>query len=232
MLTNFSVSVPKRILITRKTGGDVSVRSFASEHGVELIEQSFIYTSSVRGLDIPKTDWIFFSSPTAVNLFVETYPSHVTGKKLAALGPATARSLESHHLPVTFTGNPDITPPANGKSFGKFIDANEIVLFPISQISRKSASFSLGEQQKVELITYTTEPLGKDVAAADIILFTSPSNLKGFLLKNDVPDKAILLCYGETTAAEIKTLDLSNELINLRSTDQKKLVEVIKRLIV
>ena len=88
----------KIILVTRFLRSGSAIRQWADQNQYQLIEKPFIKTVAVTGLIIPPTDWIFFSSPQGVQLYLDNYP--VKAKKIAALSEGTALELEGNVILV------------------------------------------------------------------------------------------------------------------------------------
>ena len=216
----------KNILITRELSTSSSIRQWAADHNLHLIEKSFIETVAVTGLEIPKTDWIFFSSPRGAELYLAIYP--INAKKIAALAEGTAEQLTELGYKPNFTGNSGESTRQIGQQFFAEINPTETVLFPLSDISRRAVSSQKGDHTIIELITYKTQLVSEKLAQQpDIILFTSPSNVDGFLLTNKVTPQTHMLAIGETTADHLRSLDFANVHVS-KSTDEKALIKTLE----
>jgi uroporphyrinogen-III synthase len=219
------------ILISRQPKADSSLRHFADSNGLTLVEQSFIETKAILNLSIPETNWVFFSSPSGARLFLENY--QLNHQKIAVLGPGTQRTLTDLGKKVHYTGPAHLSPAEIGKDFLKQIQPNEKVLFPLSQISRKSVSGQFPDENKVEIVTYETleNSLKLDVVPA-IIIFTSPSNIDGFLQENSLDPNTKLICLGETSHNYLKQLGIPNQIIEAGSLEEdwlKAINQLIKQ---
>jgi hydroxymethylbilane synthase len=224
-----TVTTEKSILITRELRPGSLIRQWANETKIQLTEMSFIETVSVTGLSIPETDWIFFSSPQSANLYFETYP--LKAKKIAALSEGTADALLQLGHPTSFTGDSSKATKQIGTDFFNQVKSSELVLFPLSDISKKQVSAQKGNHTIIELITYKTAlvPI-KLQHEQQVILFTSPSNVDGFLLKNQLTEKTGILAIGETTASRLRELGFDKITVS-ESTNEKALVKALQALI-
>lgn len=221
----------KHLLITRDARPLSSLAEYAKLRNLRITETSFIDTTAVPGHEIPPCQWLFFSSPRGAMAFFGAYSDQLRGdEKVAVLGPATAKVLTEQGVLCDFIGDVDASPEETAEAFAKVL-GDETVLFPISQISRKSVSQLLASNQVIELVAYTTTPLHKKVDDADIYLITSPSNLEGYLLENSFPEHAEIICYGNTTDDAIQKLGLSNPTHNIHSTDEKKVIDCLESII-
>jgi len=108
---------------------------------------------------------------------------------------------------------------------------DESVLFPLSDISKKNVSAQNTGHKVIELITYKTasiaEKINEDLA---IVLFTSPSNVDGYLQKNKIAAGTRILAIGETTRDHLNTLGFSKITVS-ESTNEKQLVKALKTLL-
>lgn len=219
----------KSILVTRSLKDDSLIRKWAAEKSIELIEKSFIETVAVTGLTIPITDWIFFSSPQSVNLYFAHYK--LAAKKVAALSNGTAAELSNNNVKADFIGSDSKTTKEIGRDFFNQINSTETVLFPLSDISKKNISSQTKTDTVIELITYKTALVSDKLNdIPGIILFTSPSNVDGFLLSNKPELKTQILAIGETTAARLRELGMKDILVS-DSTNEKELVKALRGLI-
>lgn len=223
------MEVKKTILVTRELRSDALIRQWALERNFHLIAQAFIETVAVTGLEIPETDWIFFSSPQSVELYFAHYP--LKAKKIAALSEGTAHALLQLRQTPSFVGNPNKVTKQIGQDFFAQLAADEAVLFPLSDISKRQIS-SQGTQQRIhELVTYRTALKGIRLPQTPaVILFTSPSNVDGYLLQNKISTASHLLAIGHTTADHLKHLGYTRVTVS-ESTQEKMLIRGLESLL-
>ena len=166
-----------------------------------MVGVSFIQTVKRPNLFYPETDWVFFSSPQSIRYYLEDHPV-VPKRKYGVVGKRSTEILTQYGLIVNFVAKGNDT-QQSAKGFVEVLQ-DETVLFPSSNISLKTFEQFVPEHQKVSLVTYDTNEVGKKVEEAfGAILFTSPSNVRGYFLKNDsLPSKVIAL--GKKTMQEIK----------------------------
>lgn len=219
----------KRILITRNLSPDSVFFSWAEQHQIDILHQPFIKFEAVTGLQIPDTEWIFFSSPAGAKLYFENY--EVRANHVAALSSGTAKEIKKHGLVPDFTGSADKDPVEIGEAFFSLLDRRETVLFPLSNISKKSVS-SLSDNARItELITYKTSLDPKHIAEApDAIVFTSPSNVLGFLVNNEISPSTKIIAIGKTTEKQLRGLGF-NEIYVPTSTNETDVMALLAELI-
>jgi uroporphyrinogen-III synthase len=81
----------------------------------------------------------------------------------------------------------------------KELVGNKIVLFPQSSISNRSIPSVFPAEQIKEISIYKTATYPKIISNCDYYVFTSPSNVDGFLIENKFPSTAKIIAWGKTT---------------------------------
>lgn len=214
----------KTLLITNSRKKHDRLNDWCQKNSFTLISQSFIQIQSIPDLTIPDTEWIFFSSPNSVNSFFENYA--LSAQKIAVYGKGTEEILNSFGYQADFIG-PNTT---DAKKIAEELEqiVNGRILFPISQRSRRSIIKHIKQCEVVPLITYHTQTVAKKLDRSPaVILFTSPSNIEGFLLANKIEKDQILVSMGDTTAAALNQFAPNNKCYNLKSADIDKLIDLL-----
>lgn len=146
----------------------------------------------------PNTDWVFFSSKNAVKSFFKL-GYNIDNKQLGCIGKGTAKELFSYVNHVDFVGdNVDIKTTA--LEFSEIL-GNDTCLFPISNISKRTVQKACkNKHQAFDLIVYETKV--KDAisaATADVMIFTSPSNVKSYFSKYKIASGLKIIAMGPST---------------------------------
>lgn len=223
------MSKDKTILITREAELAPNLSKWCRENNIDLITRPFIKTEPLAQVDIPKTEWVFFSSPRGLNAYLKLHK--IKADKIGVFGPGTLRELKEHNLQADFIGYSGDTPALVGEKFNATVRSNERVLFPISDRSKKSVLSELNPQKVVERITYTTNFIGYRMdTPPDIILFTSPSNIDGYLMENQINEKTLLIAMGKTTEKVLNKRFEKNQVIVLDKPEEKAIVDLIQSL--
>jgi uroporphyrinogen-III synthase len=219
----------KTILITRDLPGRSAFFPWAQKNRFGLIHRPFIAFTPIASLAIPETDWIFFSSPASVKLYDENYV--LKAKKIAALSNGTADALEKRGIQQHFVGDNKKSPAEIGKEFLTQVPTNQSILFPLSDISKKNVSSQFTTHKIIELVTYETKLASKRIEVPlNIIVFTSPSNVCGFLAKNRVNESTNVVAIGKTTEKELNDFGIEN--VHLpASTDEQDVVSLLSKLV-
>jgi len=190
-------------------------------------------------------DWVVFTSANAVERFVAALPDvRVLGTvRLAAVGAATAGALARHHLVpdlvpeqataeglVAAMGRTGTAPAVTGvgTAAGGGVGAPRgTVLFPRAVEARPVLAAGLRQAgfEVTEVVAYRTVRAGPhdgvtaeavdDALGADVVTFTSPSTVSGFLALADgraLPP--VVACIGPVTADAARGAGLSVDVVS------------------
>lgn len=166
-----------------------------------LLAHSFLSFSALPfNIEAPY-DIIFFGSPRAVIYFKNQrdIPKHA---KTACIGRKTAELLTQLNHPPAFIGDNSGNPSEVAFKFKNWAGDNHI-LFPVSNLSLQTISGQFREQQKQVIEVYETLIKGHKIPHCDVYVFTSPSNVRGFLLKNEIKPNATVISWGKSTSKEL-----------------------------
>ena len=227
----------RRILVTRarKQASALSFRLAAL--GAEVIELPAIEITQSpdhrKALEeavgcVHEYDWAIFTSVNGVSLFFDRWrtlgarPDSLNGLKLAAIGPETAKTIESYGFPVSVTAS---TYTAEGllDSLTALDMQGARVMLPRAEGSRPVLLAGLTKMGATvdEFLTYSASgPQRKPVQAierlrsgeVDIATFASSSTVKNLvqMLEGDVAPlkNTCVACIGPVTAATAEELGL------------------------
>lgn len=214
----------KKVLFT---GSNFELNSQVESLGFQLINQRFIETRNIPfQIDITQFDWIFFSSREAVHSFYSNI--NTTGKcLLGAVGKGTAEAI-SMYAAASFIGKSTNTSEV-GQAFAEHIGDSK-VLFPCSTISKQTIQSHLSPAQFENLVCYETVWIDKKIELPTIAIFSSPSNVDGYLLSNSLEGIQKIIVYGPTTAQHIQNLGFSVDII-LQEINESAIIDAIKKAI-
>ena len=194
----------KSIFISKNASEIEPYRSQLEELGYSVINHSFLSFSSVEfdsDSHQGEYDVIFFGSPRAV-IYFKASQAIPDNKLIACVGGKTAELLESLGHEVAFVGKKSGEPKFVAEEFKVWLN-DKRVLFPVSDRSLRTISSLIPEDQKEELVVYSTEVKGKLIKECDVYVFTSPSNVEGFLMENEIPETASIIAWGKSTEATL-----------------------------
>lgn len=204
-----------KIFISKSiTAEDHWAKSLMDE-GHEVLGTSCIETQRIKIEKVPISDWTFFSSAQGVIHFLEQQP--ISSTFIGVMGEGTLKALKKFGLSADFIGQSS-DPETVGKDFSSVLKSNQSILFPASLISKQNIAKQIVGHTLLSLPCYQTLPKANKVGPHDLYLFTSPSNVDGFLLGQPLPD-AILVAYGPTTEAYLKEKGAANVTVLQQITD-------------
>jgi hydroxymethylbilane synthase len=194
---------PCKIFITRNLQAHHLFSSSLKAQGFEVHGISLITFNTIAMKNMPQTDWIFFSSKHAVENFFKQKPI-IAHQKFGAIGKSTADAIRKFGKRAEFIGQSTDT-----KTIGKQFAAragSATVLFPIAKGSLRSVqSQFIKKEQTIDINVYETiEHNDAQLPVADILIFTSPSNVNAFFKENKVETHHQIIAMGGATEAELR----------------------------
>ncbi|MGB0413256.1 MAG: uroporphyrinogen-III C-methyltransferase [Coraliomargarita sp.] len=225
----------KRVVVTRAREQAGQLTEMLEAQGAEVLELPFIKvephydpnTLTEVFAEMAVYEWIVFTSANGVKTFFDLFYKAYQDirclgpMRIAAVGAATAREIEKHHLKV------DLIPPkANADALAtKFIEDEGVesvkMLIVTGNQNRETLVKRLEEEGRAIVDTlplYKTSKtdLSKEPAAerfrkegADAVLFTSSSTVKSFVHQQDalaIENEATQPAYGSIGPLTSKTL--------------------------
>lgn len=213
------------LLITKNLSELTDLVSFCETHQIELVAQSFIDFELIESKIPADIQVLFFGSKRAAHFFLlqSEIPStcHV-----ACIGETTKIQLEKMGIQVSFWGTEAGNPDLVAQELKTWLQGRKLHI-PLSDVSNRSMAKVLPADQVMEIPVYrTVQQAIKLPNTPNIIAFTSPSNLAGYLLKNEIPTDATLIVWGKTTALALTQLGFEANYVLTYSTE-KELVEYL-----
>ena len=201
----------------------VAVSDALKKSGFSITQQSLIETTAIPFESrLPECDWIFFSSKNAARFFFASTPQ-IGNQKIAAIGKGTA-SIVEQVIPVDFIGRQnDIAEVA--KEFAAIAGKGKI-LFPQSALSLRTVQSAFPVTQIIDLVCYETKSILREIQSHDIYVFTSPSNVASFFMKNTINGATGIIAYGRGTSLALKNKGVS-EVIVPQSLENNDLLNTI-----
>ena len=198
----------KRIFISKNESEVQELAKNLAEENKSLIAHSFLSFEQEEFTIEKNYEVLFFSSPRAV-VFFKTRYEIPKNKLIACTGNTTRVLLASFGVKVDFWSN---NPGKIKQLATDFKDwcGKKNVLFPLSNISKKTVSSLFDEDQKEELVVYKTVIKGKKIEPCDKYVFTSPSNVRGFFMENNLSKDVKVISWGESTSEELRKVGVSN----------------------
>lgn len=193
----------KRVFISRHLSEKSDFKLTLEQEGIEVIGVSMVHFEPTFVSDLPFGDWLFFSSGQAVKFFFSSTTLQNFSGKIGVMGTGTLKILREFDKNADFIGN---GAPENVAKDFLVMALGKKVVFPIASNSKRTIQQMLkGQIQAIDLEIYHNEPKGvKLVPNIDILVFTSPLNVQGYLMENEITTGHHLVAIGNSTAGEIR----------------------------
>jgi hydroxymethylbilane synthase len=217
---------PTSVLITRDLKEDSFFKNVLQGNGYEVNGISFIETKKIAIANVPQSDWVFFASSNAVDHFFEQNVELKPKTKFGVIGKSTEQELKKHNRNAAFVGSiPDTK--VIGKKFAKAV-GNETVLFPQAKGGLRTIQQQFEDATKLtDLVVYeTVKKENAKMPNAEILVFTSPSNVESYFEKGKVNDKQKVIAIGKSTEKKLQELGVINCILPA-SFDEVGLAEAV-----
>lgn len=195
--------MPQSVFITRELSEQSYFRRAIEKHKITIDARSLIRTVPViNKLDsyiLKHVDWIFFSSKNAVEYFFELKPALPKDVKFGVMGSGSEEMLRKKGYFTEYVGESTDTAEV-AADFAELVKG-KTVLFPGAEGSLRSIQQGMSADTKViDLPVYETV-LEEDVEAsgADVLVFTSPSNVDAYFAENLLDPYQKVVAIGKST---------------------------------
>jgi hydroxymethylbilane synthase len=217
---------PVPVLITRDLSEDSFFRKTLEGNGYKVSGISFIETRKVGFEKIPLTDWVFFASSTAVDHFFAQDPELKPKVKFGVIGKSTELSLKKYNRNAAFVGSVNDTKVV-GKKFAKSVGA-ETVLFPQAKGGLRTIQQQFEDASRLtDLVVYeTVKKENAEMPEAEVLVFTSPSNVESYFEKGKVKSEQKIVAIGESTQKKLRSLGVIDCVLPV-SFDEVGLAEAV-----
>lgn len=241
-----------RILVTRPKNRPSVMAEKLRTLGAEVIELPSVKTVAKKDqgqlaealTHISEYKWLVFTSPYGAEVFFDELRAQkidvrrLGDVKIAAIGPATARALESRGLitdlmPEIYSGE------MLGKELAELCQKGDKVLLARAEIGSEDLTRELKDQQVTDVPIYETQYVNQetvdikklaDEGKLSCVTFTSASTVRGFAKTSEGTDmtKIKAACIGHQTAAAAEALGMKTYIAEKATMDS--LTELIEKL--
>ncbi len=198
-----------KIFVSKKIDADSLFNKAFLGQDVEVIGEALIAFKGIDFTDVPKSDWIFFTSRNSARFFFKKNPD-ISGRKVACVGSGTYQEVVKHVSKIDFVGN-DVDVRKVGKAFAKEV-GNGLALFPVSNITRRTIQqYFANPLQALDFPTYETlEKVEFDIPFCNVLVMTSPSSVRAYFSKYPLQENQKVVAMGPTTAKELELFGVRN----------------------
>lgn len=195
--------LPAKVFISREIGEHSYFRRALEKHDIEIEGRSLIRTFPiVNKLDpfyLKHIDWIFFSSRNGVEYFFNLKPALPKHVKFGVVGRGSEDALRKFGHLADFVGETGDIPEV-AEEFATLV-TGKTVLFPRAQDSLQTIQKSLTADTKVVDLPIYETVIEEDIdqTHADILIFTSPSNVEAYFVDNLLEPGQKVIAIGNST---------------------------------
>lgn len=207
--------LPSSVFITRDLDENSYLARYLSKHNINTDARSLIKIyPTINKLDsfiLKRADWIFFNSKNAIEHFFKLDPWILKKTKIAVLGRGSEYALRKYDRVADFSGdNFGIKTEDIAKEFARLVDGQSVFI-PRAKDSLLSIQKALTPNTTViDMPIYETvleENVNK--TNAEVLIFTSPSNVKAYFRDNLIEPGQHIISIGHSTAHAIEDMGLS-----------------------
>ncbi|MGN6178244.1 MAG: hydroxymethylbilane synthase [Mucilaginibacter sp.] len=202
--------LPSSVFITRELSEQSYFRRALEKHNINIEARSLIRTvptfNKLDSFIFRNVDWIFFSSKNAVDYFFQLGPVLPKDVKFGVMGAGSEEMLRRKGHFTNYVGETGDTAEV-AEEFAEMVKG-QTVLFPGAEGSLKSIQKGLSPDTRViDLPVYETV-LVEDVepSSADVVVFTSPSNVDAYFANNLLDPYQKVVAIGKSTGKKFEEM--------------------------
>ena len=207
---------PSKVFISRDISAGSYFRRALEKNKIEIEARSLIRTvRTINKFDsyiLKNIDWVFFSSKNAVEYFFQLNPTFPKNVKFGVMGTGSEDMLRKNGHFANFVG--ESTDTADVAADFAAVANGTAILFPGADNPMRSIQQGLSAETKViDLPVYETvleenvEPTG-----ADVLVFTSPSNVDAYFADNLLQPQQKVISIGKSTGKKFEEMGVSYKL--------------------
>ncbi len=206
----------KSVFVSRDLSEQSYLRRAIEILGIEVEARSLIRTVPViTKLDsyiLKNIDWIFFTSKNAVEYFFDLSPQLSKNIKFGVMGSGSEDALRRKGYFADYIGE-GIDTEEVAEAFARLANGSTI-LFPGAENPMRSIHQGLSAQTKIiDLPVYETVLQDNvEPSTADIMIFTSPSNVEAYFVDNLLEPNQKVIAIGKSTGKKFDEMGVKYKL--------------------
>ena len=196
---------PENVFITRNLAESSYLRKALEKHSITIEDRSLIKTfptiNKVDSYIFKHVNWIFFSSKNAIEYFFKLEPVLPKNVKYGVIGRGSEDALRRFGKVADFNGEIEGIDILDIAEKFALVANGSTVLFPGAKDSLRTVQQALNPDTKImELPVYETL-MDEDVrqSYAQVLIFTSPSNVEAYFQNNLLEPGQQVICIGKST---------------------------------
>lgn len=178
----------------------------------------------------PDFDWLFFYSKNGVKYFFESFDKKNQLPPIAAMGKGTAATIVEQGYSCAFIGKGN---PQDVSEQFLALAKHQRVLFIQAKNSKQSIQKILGNTiDSQSLVVYNNTPkksLPPHLSEQDVLVFTSPLNVKSYLAHFSISHAQIVVSMGTSTSDCLLQNGISS-FHQTRTPSEQGLIDLIQSL--
>ena len=190
----------KSIYITKELEDVTQLKQFCAFQNIDLHATSQLSFEAVPFTVTEPFEVVFFSSVRAGRFFLRSYDGPLSSLQFACIGEETAQKF---NIEFAFVGKEAGNPEKVAEKFKNWL-GDKRLLIPHSSLSHKTIAAIIPSTQCESVCVYNTLLSPQSIPESEVYVFTSPSNLAAFLQKNQVPESAKVIAWGNTTEKALR----------------------------
>ncbi|RFZ95497.1 hydroxymethylbilane synthase [Mucilaginibacter conchicola] len=201
---------PSKVFISRDISATSYFRRALEKHKISIEDRSLIRTVPVitrfDSYILKNIDWVFFTSKNAVEYFFKLSPQFPKKVKFGVMGAGSEDMLRRNGHFADFVG--ESTDTADVAADFAALANGTTVLFPGADNPMRSIHQGLSTETKIiDLPVYETV-LEEDVepSGADVMIFTSPSNVDAYFADNLLEPGQKVIAIGKSTGKKFEEM--------------------------
>ena len=220
---------PKKVFISRELSANSYFALSLAKNNIEVEARSLIRTvPTIHKLDpfiFKNLDWIFFSSKNGIEYFFALEPILSKNIKFGVIGRGSEDALKQLGKEVSFVGESGDTSEI-AEEFAAIANGQDI-LFPSAKESLRTIQKGLSKDTKIIDLTVYETILEENLPTtfADVLVFTSPSNVEAYFADNLLEPGQKIVAIGKATGKKFEEMNVPYLLP--ASPDEIGLAEVI-----
>ena len=210
------------VFITKEVDNESELTQWCNDNNIKLVNKSFLHFESLTSSVLPFGEVYFFTSKRAVYFFLSQHkiPDEV---QIACVGQSTANEFLKRGIPVDFIGKSAGNPEQVAKELSNFIGQKSIV-FMGALVGSDAIYNQIKTSNKRKYPIYKTIITPELITEVyDCYVFTSPSNLNGFLESNSLPTHVKVIAWGKTTEKALLNNNIK-PIYTLENSSEKELI--------
>jgi hydroxymethylbilane synthase len=207
---------PQKVFISRDLSDQSYFRRAIEKNGIEIEARSLIRTVPVitkfDSYILKNVDWIFFTSKNAVEYFFELKPQLPKKVKFGVMGSGSEDMLRRNGHFADYVGESTDTAEV-AHEFAALANGTT-VLFPGAENPMRSIHQGLSTETKIiDLPVYETVLEERvEGSGADVLVFTSPSNVEAYFTDNLLDIGQQVIAIGKSTGSKLDELNIKYKL--------------------